>query len=154
MATHCSILAWETPWAEEQGGLQSMRLQRVGHDWVAEHTHGIFHLNRLSMFMVRLLPLLFQLHCPARASPLHPLWESQHCCLNLSTHCYIVWRVWGVHLTGFSTVSSRITLAESRLLWDAASSREVKAPSAPTCCCLFCDILQLGFPIPSLLIFL
>ena len=33
MATHSSILAWEIPWPEEPGGLQSMRLQRVGHDW-------------------------------------------------------------------------------------------------------------------------
>ena len=32
MATHSSILAWEIPWTEEPGGLQSMRLQRVGHD--------------------------------------------------------------------------------------------------------------------------
>ena len=24
MATHSSILAWETPWTEEPGGLQSM----------------------------------------------------------------------------------------------------------------------------------
>ena len=27
MATHCSSLAWEIPWTEESGGLQSMRLQ-------------------------------------------------------------------------------------------------------------------------------
>ena len=27
MATHSSILAWETPWTEEPGGLQSMGLQ-------------------------------------------------------------------------------------------------------------------------------
>ena len=32
MATHSSVLAWRTPWTEEPGGLQSMRLQRVGHD--------------------------------------------------------------------------------------------------------------------------
>ena len=31
-ATHPSILAWEIPWTEEPGGLQSMGLQRVGHD--------------------------------------------------------------------------------------------------------------------------
>ena len=31
MATHSSILAWEIPWTEESGGLQSMGLQRVGH---------------------------------------------------------------------------------------------------------------------------
>ena len=28
MATHSSILAWEIPWTEEPGGLQSIRLQR------------------------------------------------------------------------------------------------------------------------------
>ena len=33
MPTHSSILAWkEIPWTEEPGGLQSMGLQRVGHD--------------------------------------------------------------------------------------------------------------------------
>ena len=32
MATHSSILAWRIPWTEEPGGLQSMGLQRVGHD--------------------------------------------------------------------------------------------------------------------------
>ena len=31
MATHSSILAWRNSWTEEPGGLQSMRLQRVGH---------------------------------------------------------------------------------------------------------------------------
>ena len=33
MATHSSILAWRIPWTEEPGGLQSMGLQRVGHNW-------------------------------------------------------------------------------------------------------------------------
>ena len=32
MATYSSILAWRIPWAEEPGGLQSIVLQRVGHD--------------------------------------------------------------------------------------------------------------------------
>ena len=32
MATHSSILAWEIPWTEKPGRLQSMGLQRVGHD--------------------------------------------------------------------------------------------------------------------------
>ena len=31
-ATHSSILAWRIPWTEKSGGLQSMELQRVGHD--------------------------------------------------------------------------------------------------------------------------
>ena len=33
MATHSRILTWRIPWTEELGGLQSMGLQRVGHDW-------------------------------------------------------------------------------------------------------------------------
>ena len=32
METHSSLLAWRIPWTEEPGGLQSMGLQRVGHD--------------------------------------------------------------------------------------------------------------------------
>ena len=32
IATHSSIIIWIIPWTEEPGGLQSMELQRVGHD--------------------------------------------------------------------------------------------------------------------------
>ena len=32
MATHASILAWEIPWTEVPGGLQSMSLKRIRHD--------------------------------------------------------------------------------------------------------------------------
>ena len=32
MASHSSIFAWKIPWIEEPGGLESMGLQRVGHD--------------------------------------------------------------------------------------------------------------------------
>ena len=35
MATHSSILTWRSPWIEEPGRLQSMRLKRVGHDGAA-----------------------------------------------------------------------------------------------------------------------
>ena len=35
-ATYSSILAWEIPRTEEPGGLQSMGLQRVGHDLVTK----------------------------------------------------------------------------------------------------------------------
>ena len=43
MAAHCNILAWESPWTEEPGGLQSMGLQRVRHDLVTEATHTHTH---------------------------------------------------------------------------------------------------------------
>ena len=33
MAIHSSTFAWKIPWTEEPDRLQSMGLQRVGHDW-------------------------------------------------------------------------------------------------------------------------
>ena len=33
MATHSSILAWKIPWTKKPGRVQSVRSQRVGHDW-------------------------------------------------------------------------------------------------------------------------
>ena len=52
MATCSSILAWEMPWTAEPGGLQSMGLQRVGHDWTHDlvvpgltGVLGIFHCS-------------------------------------------------------------------------------------------------------------
>ena len=40
MPTHSTILAQRIPWREEPGGLQSMGLQRVRHDWVTKtQTH-------------------------------------------------------------------------------------------------------------------
>ena len=75
MATHSSILACRIPWAEEPGGLQLMRLQRVRRDWAT----NTFTLS------LALLPALFpppnsqaptqlrpQLVFPARITPRLP----------------------------------------------------------------------------------
>ena len=43
MATHSSILAWEIPWTEEPGGLQSMRLQSD----TTKHTHAFFSCSKI-----------------------------------------------------------------------------------------------------------
>ena len=51
MATHSSILAWEIPWTEEPGGLQSMGSERVGHDLATKQEQrrvpgaGILHIE-------------------------------------------------------------------------------------------------------------
>ena len=37
VATHSRILAWEIPWTEEPGGLQSVVSQRVRHDLATKH---------------------------------------------------------------------------------------------------------------------
>ena len=41
MAAHSSILAWRIPWTEEPGGLQSMGLQGVGHDWATNSLYDL-----------------------------------------------------------------------------------------------------------------
>ena len=46
MAPHSSTLAWEIPWMEEPGRLQSMGSQRVGHDFTFT-----FHLHALEKEM-------------------------------------------------------------------------------------------------------
>ena len=48
MATHSSTLAWKIPWMEEPGRLQSIRSQRVGHDWATTFT---FHSHALEKDM-------------------------------------------------------------------------------------------------------
>ena len=47
MATHSSTLAWEIPWTEEPGRLQSMGLRRIGHEELdtAEWLHFHFSLS-------------------------------------------------------------------------------------------------------------
>ena len=62
MATHSSILAWEIPWTEEPGRLQSMGLQRVRYNlatkqqWIhrladlTDETHALISLNRMIYF--------------------------------------------------------------------------------------------------------
>ena len=51
MATHSSMLDCEILWTEEPGGLQSMGLQRVGHDRACTHT--LSDLKEEAAHMVR-----------------------------------------------------------------------------------------------------
>ena len=52
MATHSSTLAWRIPWTEEPGGLQSMGLQRVGHNWATSLTHSLTPVDRSSKLKI------------------------------------------------------------------------------------------------------
>ena len=70
MATHSSTLAWKTPWTEELGGLQSTGSQRVGHDWVPEHST---HKLPAQWFPVW---LCVQTRCPPRS------WQEDASCFK------------------------------------------------------------------------
>ena len=51
-ATHSSNLAWEIPWTEEPGGLQSMGSQRGEHDWAA-NTWAVAHREWVSDWVIQ-----------------------------------------------------------------------------------------------------
>ena len=55
MATHSSILAWEIPWTEESGRLQSMGSQRVRHNLVTKRVgmqlSSVQLLSRVRLFV-------------------------------------------------------------------------------------------------------
>ena len=64
MATHSSILAWSIPGTEEPGGLPSMGLHRVGHDWsdltaaaLARYMFPCYSLNSSHPLLPPLCPM-------------------------------------------------------------------------------------------------
>ena len=71
MTTCSSILAWKLLWTEEPGGLQSMGLQRIRHDWAADrhaHTKGVLAVvHSLSCVHLLVSPWLQRTRppCPA-----------------------------------------------------------------------------------------
>ena len=76
VSTHASILAWEIPWTEEPGRLQSMGLQRVRHDLATTAKT----ITWITLFMVCCLG--------NRRNKEHVHTEiSQSCYLNNNTYC-------------------------------------------------------------------
>ena len=75
MATHSSVLAWRIPGTGEPGGLSSMGLHRVGHDWsdLAAAAAASPKCSRCSHFSV--FQLLFPV--PDVISPLPPTTPSE-----------------------------------------------------------------------------
>ena len=52
MAPHSSTLAWEIPWMDEPGGLQSMGSRRVGHDWATSPLMRIYCMGQGTLLSV------------------------------------------------------------------------------------------------------
>ena len=76
MAIHSSTLAWKIPWMEEPGRLQSMWLQRVGHDWSASLSLSVqFSLSVVSDSLWHQLRCLDFLYSPTLTS-IHDYWKN------------------------------------------------------------------------------
>ena len=63
MATHSRILAGRIPWTEEPGGLQSMGLQRVGHDSVTKQQN--YNISNSEEMQMLLISNYFFFNCPS-----------------------------------------------------------------------------------------
>ena len=52
MGTHSRFLGWKIPWTEEPSGLQSIGLQRVGHNLATEHTHVTLYIFSFDFYFI------------------------------------------------------------------------------------------------------
>ena len=52
MASHSSILAWETPWTEKPGGLQSTESQRVRPELVTKQQYCLLYLHATALLFI------------------------------------------------------------------------------------------------------
>ena len=117
IATHSSILAWEIPWTEEPGGLQSTGLQRIRHNWAAKQQQPVCYLATLAGTASRR---------PSKARSRFSAWRC-----NLSQ--------------GFGDwiLGGRPKAADSwELLWCKAGPQERKSEEAGICFA-FCQLLGL-----------
>ena len=86
MATHSRILAWRIPWTEEHGGLHSMELQNVRHDW-ATIAHSLGYLLQLFAQSPQLKLTVEGMFCGS-FKPLFTEIPSALWNLNVITYCY------------------------------------------------------------------
>ena len=73
MATHSSILAWEIPWAEEPGVLQSMRSQRNGHNLVTKQQQQSLNANNVKRWESKWTLDTLRGCCDSKSFPSHTL---------------------------------------------------------------------------------
>ena len=66
MATHSSILAWKIPWADDPGGLQSIKLQRIRHiEWLTllEEYLVVFQIFQLFLSNIPIIFIMVSYYC-------------------------------------------------------------------------------------------
>ena len=101
MASHSSILAWKILWTEKPGGLESMGLLRVGHNWVTNtFTFTCIKLKNTacsSRLLQQTFNSLIGSHS-ANLSSVCPWWKLRcrdhfyychHCCIHCDEHQHL-----------------------------------------------------------------
>ena len=71
------LLPEESPWTEEPGGLQSMRSQRVGHDWATRHSAAHLSLHICAQSCKSCPTLCDPMDCSLPGSSVHELSQTR-----------------------------------------------------------------------------
>ena len=102
-ATHSSILAWRIPGTEEPGGLQSMGLQRVGHDWATKQQQQDLLMQDRHSFW------LFIMRDFIRSFVLENVTQSGFVVFRMATHSSILaWRIpWTEEAGGLQSMETQ-----------------------------------------------
>ena len=88
IAIHSSIPAWRIPWTEEPGGLQSVGLQRDGHDWATNITTPKLIVFSHSLSFENWIYLLFNCSVISDSLRPHGLQPARPPCPSLSLGVY------------------------------------------------------------------
>ena len=129
--THSSVLAWRISWTEESGGLQSMGLQSVGHDWVTKCTH-VFKAGQFYFWFFFTLSLAVRWNSVYLLKYPVTTWsETLHC------------RVWSRSVVSDSLLDSRPSGSSIRGVFQASILEWIAFPSRGD---LPSPGLNLGFP--------
>ena len=116
MTTYSSILAWQIPWTEEPGWLQTMGSQRVRHDWVHTYSTMLFTGKQLSI----LYSFIFM------------------CIWSLLSRCWTLKRIFMMDASHKLKISALLTVSRdsnSVLYWEILSSKPGHTCKASRCLC-------------------
>ena len=131
MATTPTFLLGKIPWTEESGGLQSMRLHRIGHDWATKHLPrtisiyssihflSIHSLKSMFLFPRWVLSLFAFSYCS---------WGSQGKNTEVVCHCLLQW-------TTFCIESAFWEKNKKTKTEDSVRNRSVQRKSCLRCSC-------------------
>ena len=142
MATHSNILAWTIPWTAGPGRLQSMGLQRVGHNFSTKHHHQCLGQinnsveNKLGKwvetdwFLTELFLKTGYLP-PSRTRPLDTCCEESACSLSMMMHgipTTEAWALWPLDLpSGAQSCTVWLSQSEQMQIFKRILFSEVQA---------------------------
>ena len=131
MATHSSILAWEIPWTEGPGGLWSMRLQRVKHDYWLNKKNKRTHPLLCASFSILLPWVISSSHmtlnvdiiCVRQDSLLWATERNSSCCKQKASLFKVYWRAPRLLGTGRPGLRKEVGFWQQEPQWRASLRR-------------------------------